>query len=275
MKIPLFYVDAFTSEVFKGNPAAVCMLESWLPQEVLQSIAFEHNLSETAFIVKNEKELFHLKWFTPRIEVELCGHATLAAAHVIYNIFDFGNKPIKFNTLSGILPVMKNADKSLTLDFPAHSIEKYSLPENIQNALGIKAQNAFKSIYTMIVLDNEQQIINIMPDYQALRKADNGGIIVTAPGSASDYVYRFFAPFAGIDEDPVTGSANSMLIPYWTKRLDKKSVYARQLSERTGELWGKLSGNRVLISGFAVTYMQGNINITIAPPDVLVPFDFK
>ncbi len=276
MKIPLFYVDAFTSEVFKGNPAAVCLLESWLPQEVLQSIAFEHNLSETAFVVREDKEIFQLKWFTPRKEVELCGHATLSAAHVLYSIYDFGNKKIKFKTLSGILPVTKNDNKSLTLDFPVFTSESYILPENIKIALGINnGYQAFLSKFILIVLENENQVINIKPDFSLLSKSADKGIIVTAPGKDSDYVYRYFATYAGINEDPVTGSANSALVPYWTKKLNKSNLYARQLSERTGELWCKQSANRVLISGFAITYMQGNISISISPPDMLVPFDFK
>lgn len=275
MKIPLFHIDAFSSDVFKGNPAAVCLLESWLPEEVLQSIAFEHNLSETAFVVKEEKEIFQLKWFTPKIEIDLCGHATLSAAHVLYNIYDFGNKSIKFSTLSGILPVTKNVDGKLTLDFPSCSLNSVTMEDAMQNALGIHVKETFKSKFILIVLDNERQILDISPDFPALKNLKPLGIIVTAPGLDSDYVYRFFAPLAGIDEDPVTGSANCMLAPYWSKRLNKKSLYARQLSERGGELWCTLSGERVLISGYAVTYMQGTINISISQPTKLIPFDFK
>jgi PhzF family phenazine biosynthesis protein len=272
MKIPLFYIDAFTSEVFKGNPAAVCILESWLPDDILQSIAFEHNLSETAFVVKQEKELFELKWFTPKTEMEICGHATLAAAHVLYNIFDFGNKPIKFRTKSGILPVVKEPDGKLTLDFPIYKNDPYVLSEDLKNALGISAGEAFNSLYIRIILENEKQILGLSPDFSTLRKLSDKGIIVTAPGVESDYVYRFFAPSLGIDEDPVTGSANCMLIPYWSKHLKKNTLHAFQLSERSGEMWCKLSGDRALISGYAITYMQGNINIRITPPTKLVPF---
>ena len=275
MKIPLFYIDAFTSEVFKGNPAAVCMLESWLPDEVLQSIAFEHNLSETAFVVKEDKEVFQLKWFTPKKEVDLCGHATLAAAHVLYSIFDFGSKPIRFNTLSGILPVLKNPDGKLTLDFPIYSFETCPVSETLQQALGIDFKEVYQSKFSLIVLNNEKQIIDIQPDFTSLKKIDKTGIIVTAPGELTDYVYRFFAPSVGIDEDPVTGSANSTLVPYWSKRLKKNILHSNQLSERTGELWCELSGDRALISGYAITYMQGTINISIKPPTKLVPFDYN
>lgn len=273
MKIPLFYIDAFTPEVFKGNPAAVCLLESWLPDEVLQSIANEHNLSETAFVVKEDKEVFQLKWFTPKIEVPLCGHATLAAAHVLFSIYNFGNKPIKFKTKSGVLPVNIAQDGKITLDFPAQNFEKYNATSPLSEALGgCHTDEVYNSKSLLVVLRNEKEVINVNPDFAKLAKIEQGRVIVTAQGSDCDFVSRFFAPGVGINEDPVTGSAHCILVPYWSNRLGKATLFARQLSERTGELWCQHSGNRVKITGQAITYMQGTINISIKPPTNLVAF---
>jgi len=273
MKIPLFYIDAFTSEVFKGNQAAVCILKSWLPDEVLQSIAAEHNLSETAFVVNEDKEVFQLKWFTPKVEIDLCGHATLAVAHVLFRIYSFGNKPIRFKTKSGILSASQSSDGKISLDFPAFQLNPYngSFIE-VSDALGIKCSEIYKSRDILVVLEKEKDIINLVPDFSLLKKLDCLGIIVTAPGSDCDFVSRFFAPSAGIDEDPVTGSAHSSLVPFWSNRLNKTSLFARQLSLRTGELWCQLKGDRVIISGFAFDYMQGTINIKISPSTTLIPF---
>lgn len=273
MKIPLFYIDAFTSDVFNGNQAAVCLLKTWLPDDVLQSIAAEHNLSETAFVVKEDKEEFQLKWFTPRVEVNLCGHATLAAAHVLFSIYSFGNKPIYFKTKSGILSASQSLDGKLTLDFPAFKLNPYiGVSMDVSQALGIKFSEIYKSRDIFVVLEKEKDIINLMPNFSLLKKLDCLGIIVTAPGSDCDFVSRFFAPAAGIDEDPVTGSAHSSLVPFWSVRLNKTSLFARQLSLRTGELWCEMKGDRVLISGFALAYMQGTINIKITPSTILIPF---
>ncbi|HEY4785828.1 MAG TPA: PhzF family phenazine biosynthesis protein [Bacteroidales bacterium] len=273
MKIPLFYVDAFTSEVFKGNPAAVCLLESWLPDEVLQSIATEHNLSETAFVVRQEKEMFQLKWFTPRVEVDLCGHATLAAAHVLFSIYNFGNKPIQFKTKSGILLVTHTSDGKLTLDFPAYQVEPGKSLASVSEALGKTVVELYTSRNQFLaVLNSEKDILALSPDFEKLKELDEKAVIVTAPGKDCDFVSRFFAPKIGINEDPVTGSAHCSLIPYWSKRLKKDILHAIQLSERTGELWCTLSHDRVLISGNAITYMQGTIGITITPPSNLVAF---
>lgn len=273
MKIPLFYIDAFTTQVFKGNQAAVCMLESWLPDDVLQSIAAEHNLSDTAFVVKEDKEVFQLKWFTPKIEVDLCGHATLAAAHVLFSIYNFGNKPIRFKTKSGILLASQAVDGKITLDFPIFQFNKYTdNKEQVTEALGIKFTEIYKSRDIVVVFDNEKDIINISPNFLLLKKLDCLGVIVTAKGSDCDFVSRFFAPAVGIDEDPVTGSAHSSLVPYWSAKLKKTNLFARQLSHRTGELWCQLKGDRVIISGFAITYMQGMINIKITPSASLIAF---
>ena len=274
MKISLFYIDAFTSEVFKGNTAAVCLLDSWLPDAVLQSIAAEHNLAETAFVVKDDKEVFQLKWFTPKIEVDLCGHATLAAAHVLFSIYSFNHKTLQFRTKSGLLTV-KQADNGLiTLDFPAFPLEPFKPTKLLTEALGKPFTEVFKSRDLLVVYNNEKEIIDISPDFAKLKTLDCLGIIVTAPGSDSDYVLRFFAPAAGINEDPVTGSAQSSLVPYWSKRLKKNLLVARQLSERSGEMWCKQAGDRVQISGNAITYMQGTINISIKPQSTLIPFNY-
>jgi PhzF family phenazine biosynthesis protein len=272
MKIPLFYIDAFTSEVFKGNPAAVCLLESWLPDETLQSVAAEHNLSETAFVVKEDKEVFQLKWFTPKTEVTLCGHATLAAAHVLFSIYNFGSKPIRFKTKSGVLPVTIAQDGRITLDFPAYQTDTYQAHEALTDALGSPFAEVYRSRSLLVVFNDEKEIRNLHPDFAKLKNIEQGRVIVTAPGKGCDFVSRFFAPGVGINEDPVTGSAHCVLVPYWSKRLNQTSFYALQLSERTGELWCKLSGDRVLISGHAITYMQGTISISIKPPTNLVAF---
>jgi len=273
MKILLFYVDAFASEVFKGNPAAVCLLESWLPEEVLQSIAAEHNLSETAFIVKESKDIFQLKWFTPKIEVDLCGHATLSAAHVLFSIYNFSHKTIQFRTKSGILPVKQASDGKIILDFPTFPINPYQVSTALKEGLGKPFSEVYKSRDLMVVFDNESEVLDLKPDFSKLITLDCLGIIATAPGNNCDYVLRFFAPGAGINEDPVTGSAQSILVPYWSKRLKKNTFFVNQLSERFGEIWCQQKGDRVLISGNAITYMQGNISISIKPHNTLVPFE--
>ena len=273
MKIPLFYVDAFTNEVFKGNPAAVCLLESWLPDDVLQSIAAEHNLSETAFVVREDKEIFQLKWFTPKVEVDLCGHATLGSAHVLFSIYNFGNKPILFKTKSGVLPVKHANDGKLILDFPAAQFESYKDSAKVAEALNTEVKEALLTRNRlMVTLNSEKDVIKLTPDFSKLKELDARAVMVTAPGIDCDFVSRYFAPKVGINEDPVTGSAHCSLVPYWAKVLKKNKLHALQLSERTGELWCELSGDRVLISGYAITYMQGTISITIKPPSNLVAF---
>jgi len=274
MKISLFYIDAFTSDVFKGNTAAVCLLESWLPDEVLKSIASEHNLSETAFVVKDDKDVFQLKWFTPKMEVDLCGHATLAAAHVLFNIYNFTGKGIQFRTKSGMLPVEHDDDGKIIMDFPTFQVNPYEPSAILKEGLGKDFAEVHKSRDLLVVFKNEKDIEELKPDFAKLQMLDCLGIIATAPGKNSDYVLRFFAPGAGINEDPVTGSAQSTLVPYWSKRLKKNTLFARQLSDRGGEIWCQLKGDRVIISGNAITYMQGTINISIRPQSTLVPFNY-
>jgi PhzF family phenazine biosynthesis protein len=274
MKIPLFYVDAFTSEVFKGNTAGVCLLESWLPEEVLQSIAQEHNLSETAFVVKNN-DYFQIKWFTPKNEVDLCGHATLGAAHVLFKIYNFGSKPIKFQSKSGILTASQSTDGKITLDFPSMTYKPFDKRKEITEALGKEPSELYISTKVLAVFKNEKDIISLSPNFEKMRTFDFMGIIATAPGEKCDYVLRFFAPKVGINEDPVTGSAQTVLIPYWTKRLKKQKMFSKQLSERIGEIWTELKDERVLLTGDAIIYMQGTIQITIKQQNTLVPFSFE
>jgi PhzF family phenazine biosynthesis protein len=274
MKIPLFYVDAFTTEVFKGNPAAVCLLESWLPEEVLQSIATEHNLSETAFIVKDNDQ-FQIKWFTPRNEVDLCGHATLGAAHVLFKIYNFGSKPIQFQSKSGILPVKQALDGKITLDFPVIPYKHLNKSAEIADALGKEPMELYTSTKLVAVFKNEKDIRDLNPNFDKLQQLNFSGIIVTAPGTDCDYVLRYFAPKVGVNEDPVTGSAQSIITAYWSNRLNKKQLFSRQLSDRTGEIWTEHTGNRTLIAGYGNIYMQGTIQITIKQQNTLIPFTFE
>jgi PhzF family phenazine biosynthesis protein len=274
MKIPLFYVDAFTNEVFKGNPAGVCLLENWLPDEVLQSIASEHNLSETAFVVKNN-DFFQIKWFTPKTQVDLCGHATLAAAHVLFKIYNFGSKPIQFLSKSGNLTVYQATDGKITLDFPVLPIKSIEKKTEISECLGKEPLELYTSSDFLAVFKTEKEIQNMKPDFEKLKRLDFRGIIITAPGHDCDYVLRFFAPQVGINEDPVTGSAQCILTPFWSNRIKKQKMLSRQLSERTGKIWTELTGNRVLISGYAIIYMQGTIQITIKQQNSLIPFTFE
>jgi PhzF family phenazine biosynthesis protein len=271
MKIPLFYVDAFTKEAFLGNPAAVCLLENWLPDETLQAIAAEHNLSETAFVVKKD-EAFQIKWFTPKIQVDLCGHATLAAAHILFKIYNFGKKPITLFSKSGVLKVSQNNEGKITLDFPAYPPQPIDIDSRIAEALGKEPVKMYKSSKYLAVYETEKDIKEIKPNFGQLMQLADKGVIITAPGINCDYVLRFFAPRAGINEDPVTGSAQCMASPYWSQRLNKQKLHSLQLSERTGEIWTEIANDRVLISGYATIYMQGTIQISIKPPDMLIPF---
>ena len=258
MKIPIYQVDAFTGEVFRGNPAAVCLLENWLPDDMMQKIGMENNLAETAFIVPNGNS-FDIRWFTPKIEIDLCGHATLASAHVLFNHLDFNKDHIQFNTEKhGELFVRKNNDL-LTLEFPSSPPKKITLTDTIIRALGKEPVEIMESRDLMAVYESEEDILEFKPDFTALMQLDYLGVIVTAPGKKADFVSRFFAPNAGINEDPVTGSAHTSLIPWWSKKLRKTELHAFQLSERKGELFCEDAGDRVHISGKAVTYLVGEI----------------
>lgn len=258
MKLPLFQVDAFAENLFKGNPAAVVPLDHWLDDEVMQQIAMENNLSETAFFVPTT-EGFEIRWFTPKAEVKLCGHATLAAAHVIFEEAGYPKDKIVFSSKSGQLCVQKNEDK-LQLNFPADTIRPIDAPNQIFQALGKLPKECFKGKTDyLLVFDTEKQIREISPSFSQLARTKVRGVIVTAPGDQVDFVSRFFAPGVGVDEDPVTGSAHTSLTPYWAKRLGKTNMVARQLSQRGGELTVSLQNERVLIAGKTKTYLRGEI----------------
>ncbi|MFN8285131.1 MAG: PhzF family phenazine biosynthesis isomerase [Chitinophagales bacterium] len=258
MKLKLYQVDAFTEKIFGGNPAAVCPLENWLPDSVLQNIAMENNLAETAFYIQHKGE-YHLRWFTPVLEVDLCGHATLATAHVMFNHEGFTGNKISFQSRSGILSVEKSGDL-LTLDFPVDEIAEIPLTAELGEGFNIKPIAALKGKTDhVLVFSSEADIRNLEPDFRTIAKLHGRGIIVTAKGKEVDFVSRFFAPQAGIDEDPVTGSVHTTLTPYWAKVLGKTELSALQLSKRQGALQCKLEGNRVLISGYTRTYLVGEI----------------
>ena len=266
MIIPIYQVDAFTDQIFSGNPAAVCPLDFWPSDELLQNIAAENNLSETAFIRKKD-HFFEIRWFTPKSEVELCGHATLAAAHVLFNHLHFRGDHLIFNSVySGKLEVIR-AEDLLTLDFPVDRIEPALPPEYLFEALGNRPMEIWKGKTDLLLYyQSQEDIEEITPDYTLLQKIGTRGVIVTAPGYDCDFVSRFFAPNFGINEDPVTGSAHTTLVPFWAHRLNKLKFEARQLSARGGFLECALRGDRVLISGRAVTYLSGSIHITTAEP---------
>ncbi|MCS6960486.1 MAG: PhzF family phenazine biosynthesis protein [Pseudanabaenaceae cyanobacterium SKYGB_i_bin29] len=260
--IPIYYVDAFTDRLFTGNPAAVCILAEWLPDAVLQAIAAENNLSETAFVVPQE-ERWELRWFTPTTEVDLCGHATLATAHVLFHHYCCQGERLIFHTKSGDLTVLQAGD-FLTLDFPALPPRPCSYPSLLVAALGEPPLEVLCSHDYLVVYDQEETIVNLRPDLALLPQLDLRGVIITARGKEVDFVSRFFAPKLGIPEDPVTGSAHCTLIPYWGGKLGKGRLKARQLSRRGGYLEGELQGERVLLAGQAVTYMQGTIDCPLS-----------
>ncbi len=261
MTIPIYQADAFTDKLFGGNPAAICPLTEWLPDHTMQQIAKENNLAETAFFVKNE-EGYLLRWFTPEYEIDLCGHATLASAHILFTELAYGEDTIAFDTVkAGTLTVKRDGNK-YTMDFPSRPPIPIEKPNGLIEALGGNEPTAIlRSRDYFVVYDTEEEIVELTPDMFALSKMDTVGIIVTAPGKNSDFVSRFFAPGAGIPEDPVTGSAHCNLIPYWAKVFGKDKLHAYQLSARKGELWCELNGDRVLMSGKAVTYLRGSIEV--------------
>lgn len=260
MKLPIYQIDAFANQVFSGNPAAVIPLEKWLPDETMQQIAMENNLSETAFFIPVENG-FHIRWLTPATEVNLCGHATLATAHVLFSHLNYNEKEIRFRSRTGVLKVKKEGDR-IVLDFPTSEVKKAELPANIEQAFGIKPHKGFTGREDlMYVFENQVVIENLKPDFHFLKTLEMRGIIATAPSDEYDFVSRFFAPREGIDEDPVTGSAHTMLIPYWAERLKKKEMVARQISKRGGILYCKHLGERVEIGGKAVTYLVGEISV--------------
>lgn len=259
MSFTLYIVNAFSSGPFTGNPAAVCPLTHWPAEEQMRSIAAQNNLSETAFFVQ-ENDIYNIRWFTPEVEVPLCGHATLAAAYVIFNELNYSRNEIRFHSKSGELKVIKEKDV-FVLNFPADTYKELPVSDVYQEALGLAptAVGAGKS-FILIEVATEKEVEDAKPDFYKLKKLDAAvGVILTAKGTTADFVSRFFAPQAGIDEDPVTGSAHCLLIPYWAQKLNKDNLNARQLSKRGGVLYCTHAGSRVFIGGKAELYLKGEI----------------
>jgi len=268
MKLTLYQVDAFTSKLFGGNPAAVIPLENWIDDALMQNLALENNLSETAFLVPgapSEEGVWgdvSIRWFTPLSEINLCGHATLASAFVLFNVLKFDQPRINFQSKSGKLEVEKK-DDLFVMDFPAWKPKRvYNYPGNLRAGLGVnEILGIYKHRDLLVELGNEKDVENAKPDFNAIRKWEEK-VIITARGTGDvDFVSRFFAPSVGVDEDPVTGSAHSQLIPFWNEKLSKQKMHARQLSKRGGELWVEHLGDRVNMAGKCVFYMQGEIKV--------------
>ncbi|MEO8096582.1 MAG: PhzF family phenazine biosynthesis protein [Acidobacteriota bacterium] len=259
MDIPIYQVDAFASALFRGNPAAICPLSTWLPDVTMQAIAEENNLAETAFYVP-EAEGYRLRWFTPSVEVDLCGHATVATAAVMDFRGEIEGNRVAFQTRSGEVSVTRS-DGLFVLDFPRLAPISATEPAGLFHALGSTPQTVMRATCVLCVFESQEHVQALEPNMLELMNVDCFAVIATAPGNDCDFVSRFFAPRAGIPEDPVTGSAHSTLIPYWSERLGKKSMFARQISKRGGELWCEDRGVRVGIGGKAVKYMEGRISV--------------
>jgi predicted PhzF superfamily epimerase YddE/YHI9 len=268
MKLPIYQVDAFTDRPFRGNPAAVCPLERWLPDETLQSIAAENNISETAYYIPSGASpdgRYCLRWFTPAVEVDLCGHATLASAHVIWAIrHESAAARLRFQTRSGELTVERDGPL-YAMDFPARPPIECAGQAEVAAALRTKPERVLGARDYLCVFADEDQVRGIAPEMEKIARLERFAVIVTAPGRDSDFVSRFFAPAQGIPEDPVTGSAHCTLIPYWSQRLGKKALFARQVSRRGGELWCEDRGDRVRIAGHAANFLTGEIELAIVP----------
>lgn len=259
MELTLYQIDAFATKPFEGNPAAICPLDEWLPDELMQSIAAENNLSETAYFVQNNSG-YHIRWFTPTHEVDLCGHATLASAFVLFNILGHEGDEIAFESRSGILTVIQNADR-MEMDFPSQPPVACDIPQPILEAFEDTPIECLKAEDYIVVFENEAAVLNAEPKFSALSELDLRGVAITSTSTSYDFVTRFFAPNYGINEDPVTGSAFTQLIPYWSNKLDKQRMTAKQVSKRGGEVGCVYAGERVLISGKATKYMKGTIEI--------------
>jgi len=265
MSVPIYQVDAFTSRLFGGNPAAVCLLDAWPDAEVMQDVAAENNLSETAFLVQSDAG-YDLRWFTPKIEVDLCGHATLAAGYVVLNILNPEIGSISFDTLSGRL-IVKRDGELLSMDFPSRAPQPVATADALSDALGAPPTEVHLARDFLALFDDEASVRALSPDFVKLSAIEEAlGIIVTAKGDDVDFVSRFFAPNAGVNEDPVTGSAHCTLVPFWSERLGKKKLQARQISERGGELQCEDHGDRVTISGQCKLYLSGTINTSPTKP---------
>lgn len=258
-KLPIYQIDAFADRPFSGNPAAVCALQDWLPDTVLQAIAEENNLSETAFFVMEQGD-YHIRWFTPQLEVDLCGHATLAAAHVLFTKLGYDKDEISFESRSGVLTV-KQSGQRLELNFPAQKCASVDTPSALRDGLQVEPVECLFNQDYVAVLSDEAQLKALQPDLTLLGSLDARGIIVTAPSEEYDFVCRFFGPAVGINEDAVTGSAFTKLVPYWAARTSQQQFYARQVSARGGDVWCALEGDRVTIAGTCFDYMQGEIQL--------------
>jgi PhzF family phenazine biosynthesis protein len=261
MKLTIYQVDAFAEEVFCGNPAAVIPLEDWIDDALMQKIAMENNLSETAFFVKTDSG-YHLRWFTPEYEIDLCGHATLASAYIIKNFIDPPVAEISFSTQKAGVLKASAAEGTYTLDFPSRIPEPCDTPGKLLPSLGVsQAVEVLRSRDYFVVLPNEDAVRNVEPDYNLMKELDTIGVIITAKGKEADVVSRCFYPGLGIQEDPVTGSAHCNIVPYWSEKLGKQKLNCRQLSPRGGHLQCELVGDRVLMSGKCVLYLQGEITV--------------
>jgi predicted PhzF superfamily epimerase YddE/YHI9 len=265
--VKYFHVDSFAQGPFTGNPAGVCPLDSWLPAALMQQIAAENNLAETAFIVPRAAAPaeYDIRWFTPTVEIDLCGHATLASAHVLFRHLHFQGPQVTFHSQSGPLRVSREADNRLTLDFPSRPPQELAAPPTgLVEGLRATPRHVLAARDLLAVFGTEAEVRALEPDYARIAALEYVGVIATAPGSDGiDFVSRFFAPRVGVPEDPVTGSAHSILIPYWAAELGKTELRARQISPRGGDLWCQLRGDRVDISGYAVTYAAGEIMVGV------------
>ena len=259
MKLSLYQIDAFTSEVFKGNPAAVVPLDVWIADELMQKIAAENNLSETAFFVP-EGNGYRLRWFTPVAEVDMCGHATLASAYVLFECLGYEKETIIFETESGRLEVSRGSN-GYTMDFPLQPLQRCDISKQIEVAFGMKPIETFASMDYVVVFEDEATVKNAKPNIPLLKELDLRGVCITAKGSDADFVLRFFAPNIGVDEDPVTGSALTLVAGYWAEVLKKETLSVKQLSQRGGEAVCHLNGDRIGISGSAVKYLEGVITL--------------
>lgn len=259
IKLKMFQVDAFAERAFEGNPAAVCPLEAWLDDSLMQAIAEENNLAETAFFVP-AGEAFELRWFTPVAEVDLCGHATLASAHVLYEHLDYSGRSVRFLTRSGELTVARS-EHGLSMDFPAALPQAAEAPAALLTGLGRSPQHVLAAFDYLAVYESEEEVRALEPDFGQLQRTPLRGVIATAPGKEVDFVSRCFFPKLGINEDPVTGSAHCELAPYWSARLGRSELTARQLSKRGGSVHCAVAGERVLLSGSAVNYMTAEITV--------------
>lgn len=266
MELPVYQVDAFAERPFQGNPAAVCPLEGPIPDDLMQAIAMENNLSETAFPVAKGGGEYDLRWFTPAAEVDLCGHATLAAAWVLFECLGEGAEVVRFNTRSGLLTVVRRSDGLLAMDFPALPAAEIDPPAGFADAIGAEPIRFLRAVKNMAVFETEAQVRAIRPDFAYIAAMEGWGLIVTAPGETSDCASRYFAPQVGINEDPVTGSAHCTIVPYWAERLGKTEIHARQVSARGGDLYCRHvtngdGGARVEIAGSAVLVLNGTMTL--------------